>query len=123
MFIAAAVLSALLAFAALGAGIPKITLKGSVPQLLQEHLGVSASLTRLIGVAEAAAAVGLVAGIFWHPLGIAAAAGLVIVFAGAVVYHGRAGDYADPKARGGAIGPIVLGLVALAAIATSALAI
>ena len=123
MAIFADILSVLLAFAALGAGVPKISLKGGVPKLLQEHLGVSAALTRLIGLAEAAAGIALVVGIFWHPLGIAAAAGLVVVFVGAVGYHGRVGDYADPEARGGAMGPIILGLVALAAIVTSALAI
>ncbi|MGW3985306.1 DoxX family protein [Streptomyces mirabilis] len=121
MAIAAITFSALLALAALGAGIPKIRLKGDVPQQLQEHLGVSASLTRFIGLAEAAAAVGLVIGILWHPLGIAAAAGLAVLFAGAITYHRRAGDYANAATRGAAMAPAALGLVSLAAVATLSL--
>lgn len=121
MTIAAVVLSVLLALAALGAGIPKIRLKGDVPQQLQEHMGVSAGLTRFIGLAEAAAAVGLLAGLRWHPLGIAAAIGLVILFVGAIVYHQRAGDYSDPKTRGPAMAPAVLILISAAAATTLAL--
>ncbi|MFJ3802850.1 DoxX family protein [Streptomyces sp. NPDC090088] len=123
MNIAADVLSILLAFAAAGAGFPKVLDKGSVPTQLRDHLKVRAGLVPLIGLAEIAAAVGLVIGVFWRPLGIAAAIGLVLVFVGAVAYHGRAGDYADPKARGGAMGPIVLGLTATATIATLSLSL
>jgi hypothetical protein len=121
VFVVAVILSLILAVASLAAGIPKVRLQGSVPKALQEHLGVSAGLTRLIGLAEVAAAAGLVIGIFWQPLGIAAAAGLVVLHIGAVGYHARAGDYADPKARGPAMAPIVLGLVAAATIVTLAL--
>jgi hypothetical protein len=119
--ITAIVLSALLALAALGAGIPKIRLKGDIPRQLQEHMGASASLTRFIGLAEAAAAIGLAVGVFWHPLGIAAAAGLAVVFAGAIAYHRRAGDYANPKTRGPAMAPAVLGLVSVATVAALSL--
>jgi len=40
-----------------------------------EHFGIPWSRYRLIGVAEVAAAVGVLAGLWWHPLGLAAAAG------------------------------------------------
>jgi hypothetical protein len=117
----ATVLSALLILVALAAGIPKIRLKGDIPENLQQHLGVSAPLTRFIGLAQVTAATGLAIGIFWHPLGTAAACGLTALFAGAIGYHQRAGDYADPKTRGSAMAPIVLALVSLAAAATTAL--
>ncbi len=48
---------------------------------------------RFIGVAELAAAAGLVAGLWWHPLGLAAAAGMVFLLGGALIMHRRAGDH------------------------------
>jgi hypothetical protein len=46
----------------------------------------------LLALCEFAAALGLVAGIWWPALGIAAAAGLIVYFVGAVVSHARVGD-------------------------------
>jgi hypothetical protein len=120
---AASVLSGPLALAVPGAGIPKIRLTGDIPHQLQVHMGVSAPVTRIIGLAEAAAAVGLAIGVFWHPLGIAAAAALAVLFAGAISYHGRAGDYADPETWGPSMAPVALGLVSLAAVATLSLSV
>jgi hypothetical protein len=56
------------------------------------HFGVDWPRYRLIGVAELAAAVGILAGLAWHPLGIAAATGMAVLLVGALVAHGRAGD-------------------------------
>jgi uncharacterized membrane protein YhaH (DUF805 family) len=47
---------------------------------------------RLIGVAELAAAAGVLTGLWWHPLGLAAAAGLAVLLVGAVITHRRAKD-------------------------------
>ena len=47
---------------------------------------------QLIGLAELAAASGIVIGLRWHPLGIAAAAGMVLLLLGAVLSHRRAAD-------------------------------
>jgi uncharacterized membrane protein YphA (DoxX/SURF4 family) len=117
MNITAAILSILLAFVALAAGAPKVVLKGTSAQL-QSHLGLSAGLVRLVGLAEVAAAVGLVIGLFWRPLGVAAAVGLVVLFIGAIGFHAKAGDYSDPKLRTQAMVPIVLVLVSAAAAVT-----
>ncbi|MCX4596744.1 DoxX family protein [Streptomyces sp. NBC_01549] len=122
MYISAAVLSVILAFVALAAGMPKTLLKGSVPAQLQSPGGLSASLVRFIGLAEVAAAVGLVVGLFWQPLGIAAAAGFAVLLVGAVRFHARAGDYANPETRGNAMAPIILTVVAIAAAVTLTLA-
>ncbi len=46
----------------------------------------------LLAACEIAAAFGLVLGIWWPILGIAAAIGLVIYFVGAVISHVRVGD-------------------------------
>jgi hypothetical protein len=122
MYIAAAVLSVLLALVALGAGVPKTLLVGDVSAGLQSHMGLSAGLVRFVGVAEVAAAGGLVVGLFWQPLGIAAAIGFGITMLGAVAFHAKSGDYATPETRGNALAPIVLFLVSVATATTLALA-
>jgi len=43
-------------------------------------------------VAELAAAAGVLTGLWWHPLGLAAAAGMAALLTGAVVTHRRARD-------------------------------
>jgi hypothetical protein len=47
---------------------------------------------RLIGVAELAAAAGVLTGLFWRPAGLAAAAGMTLLLLGALVAHRRAHD-------------------------------
>jgi hypothetical protein len=56
------------------------------------HLHLSTALTRFIGWCQWAAVVGLVGGLFWPPLGIATAIGLLLLLVGAVIYHRRVGD-------------------------------
>lgn len=55
------------------------------------HLGIPRHRYRLIGAAELAAAAGILIGLWWHPLGIAAAAGMALLL-GAVITHRRAAD-------------------------------
>jgi hypothetical protein len=50
-------------------------------------------LTFPIGTLKTAGALGLLAGVVWPPVGVAAAAGLVLFFVCAVYTHIRAGDY------------------------------
>lgn len=121
MFIAAVILSVILALVSAAAGVPKAFLKGPAVEQLTGR-GLSPALVRFIGAAEAAGAVGLVIGIFWHPLGIAAAIGLVIVFVGAVVFHARFGDYSNAETRGPSLPAAVLALVSVAVVVTLALA-
>ena len=45
------------------------------------HFGIAWPRYRLIGVAELAAAAGILAGLWWHPLGLAAAAGMALLLA------------------------------------------
>ncbi|MFE2719119.1 DoxX family protein [Streptomyces mirabilis] len=75
-----------------------------------------------MGVAEAAAAGGLVAGLFWQPLGVAAALGFAATMIGAVGFHAKHGDYANPETRGGSMAPIALVVVAIATAVTLTLA-
>ncbi|MBV9088797.1 MAG: DoxX family protein [Mycobacteriaceae bacterium] len=56
------------------------------------HLGISSRLTRFIGLCQIAAVFGLLAGLFWRPLAIAAATGVLLLLVGAVIAHRRVGD-------------------------------
>lgn len=56
------------------------------------HLQISSSLARFIGWCQLAAVIGLIAGLFWRPLGIAAAVGLLLLMIGAVIAHRRVQD-------------------------------
>jgi hypothetical protein len=56
------------------------------------HFGIAWPRYRLIGFAELAAAAGVLIGLWWHPLGLAAAAGMALLLLGAVITHRRAAD-------------------------------
>ena len=56
------------------------------------HFGIPWHHYRLIGIAELAAAAGVLAGLWWHPLGLAAAAGMTLLLLGALISHRRAAD-------------------------------
>src|SRR6266480_1067469 len=56
------------------------------------HFGIPWPRYRLIGVAELAAAAGILIGLWWHPLGVAAAAGMVLLVLGAIITHRKAAD-------------------------------
>ena len=88
MFLA---LSLLLAVACLLPGAAKVT---GHPKMRDSatHFGIRWQRYRLIGVAELAAAAGILIGLWWHPLGLAAAAGLAALLTGAIVTHRRAKD-------------------------------
>lgn len=122
MFVLAAVLSVPLAAVGLAAGLPKALLKGSIPAQLQSPGGLSAPLVRFIGLAELAAAAGLLAGLFWWPIGAAAALGFAVVLIGAVGFHAKSGDYANPETRGHSMAPVILAIIAIAAAVTLILA-
>jgi len=57
-----------------------------------EHFGIVWQRYRLIGVAELAAAAGVLVGLFWRPAGLLAAAGMILLLIGALVSHRRAHD-------------------------------
>ena len=62
------------------------------------HFGIPWPRYRLIGVTELAAAAGILTGLCWHPLGLAAAAGMALLLLGAIVTHRRAADGAKEVA-------------------------
>ncbi|MET9953930.1 DoxX family protein [Streptomyces sp. NPDC006339] len=93
MFLAYAALAALLALALLGSTFMTFTRNPAVVGSMTK-LGVPDSWLPWLGAAKAAGAVGLLAGLAVPLLGEAAAVGLVLYFAGAVVTHIRGKDYA-----------------------------
>ena len=59
---------------------------------IRDHLGVSPFQWRAIGALELAGVAGVLAGLLWAPIGIAAAIGLTLLSIGAVAFHLRASD-------------------------------
>ena len=57
-----------------------------------KHFGIAWRRYRLIGVAELAAAAGILIGLFWRPAGLLAAAGMILLLIGALIAHRRARD-------------------------------
>ncbi len=88
MFIA---LSLLLAVACV---VPAIGKMLSHPKMVASasHFDIPWTQYRLIGGAELAAAAGVLAGLSWRPMGIAAAAGMAVLLIGALTVHRRTGD-------------------------------
>jgi len=66
------------------------------------HFGIPWSRYRLIGIAELAAAAGVLVGLARPPLGIAAASGMAALLIGALIAHRRAED--PPKQATPALG-------------------
>ena len=99
MHIATVVLSVLLAVEFAFTGLIKI-LGTATARANAEHLGISLRLSRLIGVAELAAVVGLLAGIAVKPLVIVTSAAVVLLIAGAVGYHLKARTSHRSASRG-----------------------
>jgi hypothetical protein len=60
-----------------------------------DHFGIPWPRYRLIGVAELLAAAGVLAGLIWAPIGVAAAAGMCLLLIGALMTHRRNGDGLD----------------------------
>ena len=71
-------------------------------------LGISRRLHVIAALLEIAAAAGLVLGIWWPPLRIAAAIGLTAMMAIAAVYHLRANDKAVNTAAPALLGALTL---------------
>jgi hypothetical protein len=85
--------AAMVAFSGLG----KIRRDPHKVRVVHETVGVPLKLLPLLAACEFAGTLGLMAGIWWAALGIAAGVGLVLYFVGAIVSHLRS---ATSKALG-----------------------
>jgi len=92
MYIAAIVVSALLAALLLVSARGKLV-RDPVQMKTMARVGFPEERLWLLAAAETAGAVGLAIGLFWWPLGIAAAAGVVAYFVGATGAHLRVSDW------------------------------
>ncbi|MFD8043112.1 DoxX family protein [Streptomyces chartreusis] len=99
MSIAYAVLAVLLALALVLSGRAKLAKDEKVTSVITA-LGVPASWLAWLAAAEIAGALGLLIGIGWRPLGVAAAVGVVAYFVGAVITHLRVKDVKGVPAAG-----------------------
>jgi len=82
----------LLAAMAAFSGVGKIRRDPRIVRVIHEVIGVPLSYFPLLAACEFAGALGLLLGILWPPLGVAAGIGLVLYFVGAVASHLRVGD-------------------------------
>jgi hypothetical protein len=110
MFIAYCVIAVLDAVMLTFSGILKLQLSPQVVQVIHEMIGVPLSMFPVLAACEFAGAVGLVAGIRWPRLGVAAAIGLILYFVGAIMSHVLVGDFAGV---GGAVLMLVIAVTLL----------
>jgi hypothetical protein len=54
-----------------------------------QRFGIPWRRYQLIGIAELAAAVGVLFGLFWRPAGLLAASGMILLLAGALAFYRR----------------------------------
>ena len=74
--------------------VPGLGKLSSQPRIVATagHFHIPWARYRMLGFAELAAALGVLAGLVWPPIGIAAAFGMAVLLVGALVMHRRAGD-------------------------------
>lgn len=109
MFVAAVALSVLVAVLIAYAAIRKLSHR---PEVVESYArtGVPESRLNLLAITLLAGASGLVLGVFWAPLGIAAAVAVAIYFLVAIGFHIRAADVENAGT------PAVIELLTLAAL-------
>jgi DoxX-like family len=108
MFVAAVIVSILLATALVFAAARKLT---HAPDVVEGYARARVPESRLNQLATVlfAGATGLVVGLWWPPVGVAAAVGVFCYFIVAIGFHIRAGDVANL--------PIPVALAGMAALA------
>jgi hypothetical protein len=111
MGIAYLAITILLAAMVTFSGIGKIRRDPRIVQVIHEVVGVPLKYFPLLAACEFAGALGVVLGIWWPLLGVAAGSGVVIYFVGASVSHLRVGDV---KGIGPAASMLALAAAALA---------
>ncbi|MEX2193918.1 MAG: DoxX family protein [Thermoleophilaceae bacterium] len=109
MFLASAVVSALLAAVLAFAALRKLSHREEVVETYA-RVGVPEDRLDSLAVILLAGAAGLVLGLFWAPIGVAAAGGVGIYFVAAIGFHIRADDTANLPT------PLVIAVLAAAAL-------
>ena len=91
MTIVLIILASLLGAVAVASALGKLTKKPDIMASM-EHVGVKPDMIQVLALLEIFGAIGLFAGIWSQPLGVAAAIGLMFYFDGAVFFHLRVKD-------------------------------
>ena len=94
MFITYCILAVLYSGMLIFSGVLKLRHDAQMVQIIHHTIGLPLAYFPLLAACEIAAALGLLAGIRWARLGIAASIGAVIYFIGAIASHIRVGDFA-----------------------------
>ena len=111
MHIAYLVITLVFALMVSYSGLGKIRRDPLQVKVVHETIGLPLKYFPLLAACEFAGAAGLVVGIWWPPIGIAAGIGLVLYFVGSIVSHLRVGDF---KGIGSAAFMLVVAAGALA---------
>ena len=111
MHIALIVLSVLLVVVLVGSAGAKLAKAAPVLESMST-VGVPHRALPLLAAVEIAGAIGLIAGFFWWPIGVAAAIGVVLYFVGAVIAHLRVRDIGN-VAPAAVLGLLAVGELAL----------
>jgi hypothetical protein len=119
MEIARILLSVLVAVLLLGTGGGKV-LRLGYSQRGRIELGLSQSFWILTGTLELLATIGLIAGIWLVPLGLAAAVGVVALMIGALSFRLRT---RDPKVIRGVVADLIVAILAVAVVVLSVLSL
>lgn len=110
MFVATAIVSVLLAALLAFAAIRKLSHREPIVQTYL-RVGVPEDRLNLLAIILLAGAAGLLLGLLWTPIGIAAAVGVICYFIVAIAFHIRAGDAKNLPT------PITYAVLAVAALA------
>ncbi len=117
MFIAYTIIAIIMSFLLVSSGIAKLRGNPKVVHGIHEVVGVPLRWMPWLAACEFAGAAGLLIGIVWWPLGIAAAIGVVAYFLGASIGHMRVKDFK------GLPTPAVILLIAIAILVLRSLSI
>jgi hypothetical protein len=98
--IAYSVLASIYSLGLVMSGVGKFRRDPYQVKVIHEICRVPLAYFPLLGALEFAAAAGLLAGHLWSWLGVAAAAGAVLYFIGAIVSHLRVGDRTGTRSPG-----------------------
>jgi hypothetical protein len=86
------VVAVLMSLVAVASGVAKLRRDPHVVKVIHEVVRVPMRWLPWLAGCEFAGAIGLLIGIVWAPIGLAAAVGLVVYFICAIVAHLRVGD-------------------------------
>ncbi len=117
MYIAYIIIAIIMSLLLIGSGTAKLRHVPTVVHGVHEVVGVPMRWFPWLAACEFAGAAGLLIGIVWWPLGVAAAIGVVIYFIGASVGHVRVKDFKGLSA------PVVILLFAIAVLVVRSISI